>query len=108
MRTFPALLSLLWLATSGCYRYRFELQQEPPPESTRLVTYEERVPTYLNGFVGTGRVETARYCEHPVRTELEVTAPPTSRAGTPRLPRAALPYRAPRDAQIRSAPHEAH
>lgn len=74
MRTSSALLPLLLLATPGCYRYRFELRPEPPLENTRLVTHEERVPTYLNGFVGTGRVETARYCEHPVRTELEVTA----------------------------------
>jgi hypothetical protein len=72
MRTSHAALALLWLATPGCYRYRFELRPEPP--EARLVTHEERVPTYLNGFVGTGRLETARYCEQPVRTELEVTA----------------------------------
>lgn len=72
MRAHLAVLSLLLLAPSGCYRYRFELRPEPP--ESRLVTHEMRVPTYLNGFVGTGRVETARYCEQPVRTELEVTA----------------------------------
>jgi hypothetical protein len=72
MRTSPVLLSLLVLVTSGCYRYRFELRPEPP--EAQLVTHEVHVPTYLNGFVGTGRVETPRYCEQPVRTELEVTA----------------------------------
>jgi hypothetical protein len=70
----PTLLPVLLLATSGCYRYRFELRPGPPQEQARLVTHEVRVPTYLNGFVGTGRVDAARYCEHPVRTELEVTA----------------------------------
>jgi len=33
-----------------------------------------RKPTWLNGFVGTGRVVTAKYCEDPVRTELQVRA----------------------------------
>ncbi|MFP2907705.1 Bor/Iss family lipoprotein [Pyxidicoccus sp. 3LFB2] len=72
MRPHLAVLSLLLLVTSGCYRYRFE--QRPDVPEARHVTHEVRVPTYLNGFVGTGRVETARYCEQPVRTELEVTA----------------------------------
>lgn len=72
MRAHLAVLPLLFLATSGCYRYRFELRPEPP--GSQLVTHEVRVPTYRNGFVGTGRVETARYREQPVRTELEVTA----------------------------------
>jgi hypothetical protein len=72
MRAHRALPALLLLATSGCYHYRFELR--PEPSKAELVTHEVRVPTYLNGFVGTGRVEAARYCEHPVSTELEVTA----------------------------------
>ncbi len=74
MRTPRALLSLALLALAGCYRYRFEQRAEPPPEP-RLITHEVRVPTYLNGFLGTGRVDTTQYCERPVRTELEVTAP---------------------------------
>lgn len=72
MRTSHTALALLLLSTTGCYRYRFE--QRPEPLGVPLVTHEERVPTYLNGFLGTGRVETARYCEQPVRTELQVTA----------------------------------
>jgi hypothetical protein len=71
MRTLRAALPLLLLSTAGCYRYRFELRPEPP--DARLVTHEEHVPTYLNGFIGTGRVDATRYCERPVRTELQVT-----------------------------------
>ncbi len=65
--------------SAGCYHYVFEHQAEPAsaqvarkPEA--LVTYSERVPTYLNGFVGAGKVDTGRYCADPVRTELRVTA----------------------------------
>ncbi|NMO18138.1 hypothetical protein HPC49_50750 [Pyxidicoccus fallax] len=72
MRTSHTALPLLLLAMSGCYRYRFE--QRPEPSGAQLVTHEERVPTYLNGFIGTGRVDTSRYCDQPVRTELQVTA----------------------------------
>jgi hypothetical protein len=59
--------------TTGCYRYRFE-QARPAAPEPRLVTYEERVPTYLNGFLGTGTLDTTRYCAQPVRTELRVSA----------------------------------
>lgn len=61
------------LASSGCYHFAFEQERRPTP-GARLVTYEERQPTYLNGFVGTGRVDTAKYCADPVKTELRVTA----------------------------------
>jgi hypothetical protein len=72
--TRSALAAVLLLGgTSGCYHFRFE-QQAPPPPEARLVTYEERVPTYLNGFLGTGTVDTTRYCARPVRTELRVSA----------------------------------
>lgn len=57
---------------TSCYHYAFE-QRRPDPES-RLVTHVERRPTYLNGFVGTGTVETVQFCDAPVRTELRVTA----------------------------------
>jgi hypothetical protein len=73
MKTLRVALPLLLLFTAGCYRYRFELRPEPP--DARLITHEEHVPTYLNGFIGTGRVDATRYCEQPVRTELEVTLP---------------------------------
>ena len=67
---------VLWgaaLLAGGCYHFAFE---QPPatPGPAETVTFTERVPTYVNGFVGTGRVDTARYCAHPVRTELKVTA----------------------------------
>lgn len=72
------------LALTGCYHFSFE--QRPPTGTTtltssdgsfterptRLVTYERTVPTYFNGFVGTGRVDTSQYCDQPVRTELRV------------------------------------
>jgi hypothetical protein len=70
MRTSHTALALLLLSTAGCYRF----EQRPEPPGAALVTHEERVPTYLNGFLGTGRLETARYCEQPIRTELQVTA----------------------------------
>lgn len=72
--TRSALAAVLLLGCStGCYHFRFEQHASPVPEA-RLVTYEERVPTYLNGFLGTGTVDTRRYCERPVRTELRVSA----------------------------------
>lgn len=75
-----ALAPLSLLALTGCYHFVFEQQPgrttltssgAPAPE-TRLVTYERTVPTYLNGFVGTGRIDTSEYCAEPVRTELRV------------------------------------
>jgi hypothetical protein len=73
--TRSALAAVLMLGcTTGCYHFRFEQQTPPPPPEARLVTYEERVPTYLNGFIGTGIVDTTRYCARPVRTELRVSA----------------------------------
>jgi hypothetical protein len=70
-----ALLATL-ASGSGCYHFSFEQMSAstamPAPPST--ITYVQRVPTYLNGFIGTGRVDAARYCAEPVRTELRVTA----------------------------------
>jgi hypothetical protein len=60
------------LALTGCYHYAFE--QRPAPPDATLVTHVVRAPTYLNGLVGTGELDTARFCAHPVRTELEVRA----------------------------------
>lgn len=75
-----ALATLSLLALTGCYHFVFE--QHPattrltssgaPAPTMRLVTYERTVPTYFNGFVGTGRVDTSEYCAEPVRTELRV------------------------------------
>jgi hypothetical protein len=63
--------AVLVLATTGCYHYNFEQRTAVP--GARLTTYQERRPTYLNGFLGTGTVDTAKYCAEPVRTELRVT-----------------------------------
>jgi hypothetical protein len=57
---------------SGCYHYSFE-QRQPAPGET-LTRHTIRAATWINGFVGTGRVDTAQYCAHPVRTELQVRA----------------------------------
>ena len=81
------LVSLAMLALCGCYHFSFEqraptsttfltssdgsITARPPP---RVVTYERTVPTYFNGFVGTGRVDTSQFCDQPVRTELRVDA----------------------------------
>jgi hypothetical protein len=66
---------------SGCYHYTFQQKPESAPaaqagraQARVLVTYKERTPTYLNGFVGNGEVDTTKYCDEPVRTELRVTA----------------------------------
>lgn len=57
------------LLLAGCYHYRF-VHAEPVAD---VVVHRERVPTYLNGFVGTGTVDTAKHCADPVTTELRVT-----------------------------------
>jgi hypothetical protein len=57
---------------AGCYHYTHELH--PAANESHVVTHSERVPTYLNGFVGNGEVDARKYCEQPVRTELRVTA----------------------------------
>ena len=77
----------LMSAGSGCYHYTFQHRPESAgfnaknakdAESSKqekaLVTYKERRPTYLNGFVGNGKIDTTKYCAEPVRTELRVTA----------------------------------
>jgi hypothetical protein len=72
-----AALFALAALSCGCYHFTFEQQERPaapPLHPVPYVTYHERVGTFLNGFVGEGRVETARYCERPIRTELRVTA----------------------------------
>ena len=81
-----AVVLFCFLSPLGCYHFAFE--QRPPTSTTfvtssdgsisarpppRLVTHERTVPTYLNGFVGTGRVDTTQFCDEPVRTELRVT-----------------------------------
>ena len=40
-----------------------------------IVRYSAHVPTYVNGFAGTGLTGTKRLCQHPVRTDLKVTTP---------------------------------
>jgi hypothetical protein len=82
MRSRLGLAALVLLSTSGCYHFTFEQQParttltaagEAAPAPRPTITYEETVPTYLNGFVGNGRLATHRYCADPVRTELRVT-----------------------------------
>lgn len=82
-RTIRTAAALALALTCGCYHFSFEQHgvrtvtssAEPgaPPPELRVVTYEEEVPTYLDGFVGTGTIDTSRYCREPVRTELRVT-----------------------------------
>ncbi len=69
----PSLLLAAALApTAGCYHYEFE--QAPAAPDARTVTHTLHPATFLNGFVGEGTVDTRVYCEHPVRTELHVSA----------------------------------
>jgi hypothetical protein len=72
---------VLSIASSGCYHYTFQhkpesaaLKGDPQKEEKVHVTYKERRPTYLNGFIGNGEIDTTKYCSEPVRTELRVTA----------------------------------
>jgi hypothetical protein len=85
-----ASIAVISALASGCYHYSFEMgpAQVPPAaevaastppaaapaKPTGYVIYRERAATYLNGFVGTGRIDASRYCERPVRAELRVTA----------------------------------
>jgi len=66
-----SLLSGFTLVLSGCYHYSFE--QRPRSARHDVTVFKERRPTYLNGFIGTGKVDTSAYCEQPLRTELRVT-----------------------------------
>jgi hypothetical protein len=66
-----ALLVAVVLVT-GCYHYSFDQRSRRPGEVT--VTHVKRKPTWFNGFVGKGEVDTARYCTDPIRTELRVRA----------------------------------
>jgi hypothetical protein len=68
MRALPAVVVLC----AACYHFTFEQREVPP--GTPLVRHQVRVAKYVNGFVGAGRVDTRRYCEQPVRTELRVEA----------------------------------
>jgi hypothetical protein len=63
----PALLAL----AGGCYHYTFA---ERPRTGRPTITYSERQPTWAAGFVGHGRMDTAKYCAHPVKTEVRATA----------------------------------
>lgn len=71
--TAPAVLVAVLgvFACSGCYHYTFQQTRSAPGPTLR---HEIRTPTYLNGFVGNGTVDTTRFCDQPVRTELRVTA----------------------------------
>jgi hypothetical protein len=70
MRGLSTVLAVVLAA--GCYHYSFEQRQPAPGEV--LVRHTVRVPTWVNGLVGTGRVDVTQYCAQPVRTELEVRA----------------------------------
>ena len=65
-------MALASISSIGCYHYSFDLATPSKGEPT--ITYVDHPPTFLNGFIGKGRVETQRYCEHPIRTELKVGA----------------------------------
>ena len=57
---------------ASCYRYSFE--QRAPAAGEAVVVHKVHAPTYLNGFVGVGQIDTTRYCADPIRTQLKVTA----------------------------------
>jgi Bor protein len=57
---------------ASCYRYSFE--QRAPAAGEEVVVHKVRAPTYLNGFVGVGRIDATKYCAEPLRTQLKVTA----------------------------------
>jgi hypothetical protein len=61
-------------ASAGCYHFTFQQQAGPRSAEGPTIRHEVRAPTFLNGFVGNGTVDTSTYCDRPVRTELRVTA----------------------------------
>jgi hypothetical protein len=65
-------IALAVVLATGCYHYSFE-QRQPAPSQV-LVRHTVRVSTWLNGLVGTGRIDATQYCAQPVRTELQVRA----------------------------------
>lgn len=74
LRASHVLAVLVSIAATGCYHFRFQQQRATAVAPQQVVVHEVRVPTYVNGFVGTGEVDTTRYCDEPVHTELRVTA----------------------------------
>jgi hypothetical protein len=79
------LCTLFATASAGCYHYTFEFRR--PPLSAGLapvpgvaaydpnvIVYTERVHTWVNGFVGNGRLDVRMFCRNPIRAELKVTA----------------------------------
>jgi hypothetical protein len=76
-RVHRAVVPLVCGLTTGCYHYTFE-QSAPrsageAAQQRPVVRYKVRRPTWFNGFIGTGTVNTAEFCAQPVRTELRVT-----------------------------------
>lgn len=66
-------LALLVLG-AGCYHYTFVDSGAIAASAPRYVrVYKVRRATYLNGFVGNGRIDTSAYCAQPLATELRVT-----------------------------------
>ncbi len=63
---------LILALCASCYRYSFE--QRAPAPGEEVVVHKVRAPTYLNGFVGVGRIDATQYCADPLRTQLKVTA----------------------------------
>jgi hypothetical protein len=62
------------LGYPGCYHFAFDLAPPDTGAASETVSYVSRPPTYVNGFFGTGKVDTKAYCAHPLRTELHVSA----------------------------------
>lgn len=58
------------MSLASCYHYTFEHRAVAPGEP--LVRHEHRVPTYINGLVGTGSIDVTKDCAQPIRTELQV------------------------------------
>jgi hypothetical protein len=77
-RLWAGAVALAVATAPACYHYTFDQVATPPapPASAPgpMVRHQARVPTYINGFVGNGTVDTRVYCDAPVRTELRVTA----------------------------------
>lgn len=71
---FPRLPALVLLLTTGCYHFAFEQAAADVAPNVPTITYTEHPPTFVNGFVGTGRIDVHRYCERPIRTALHVSA----------------------------------
>jgi hypothetical protein len=87
LATFAGIAGIGTSLLGGCYHVAFE--QRPPQLAAATpcpgavgpvgeTRYKMRRSTFLAGLIGTARVDTARFCNSPTRTETKATAGDTA------------------------------